>query len=242
MFKVLSAYWNLLFPNFCAFCASPIRIKLDLCDNCTKRQQQFVYPKENYKLLTKFLQIQEYQVNLVQAVSLYFFVKNTPVQALIHQVKYAGNLYQAHTWGKLLADNFNNLNIDGIIPVPLHPKRYKERGYNQSNEIARGIAKKIKIPLLNKIVKRIKYTDSQTLNNKDKYKRKENIKGAFHIDLNKKNILVKFQHILLVDDVITTGSTIRELIRTLISSYPNLQISIAVVAATEGWLEQVSNI
>lgn len=233
--KFFLAFLNLLFPNFCAFCQRPLRLKIGLCESCTEQTISLAYPAENYKLLTKLLQT---PVTIHRVISLYYFVKDSPVQSLIHQMKYAGNVRQAHIWGKELSAYFTNLDIDGIIPIPLHSKRYKERGYNQSEEIARTLSQQNKIPLLNKIIRRIKYTESQAQGTKNLVKREENIVGAFQVNpQNKTAIGTRFQHILLVDDVMTTGATMREVIRSLTKVYPNLQISIAVIAATEGFIE-----
>ena len=111
--------------------------------------------------------------------------------------------------GRTLADNIKSnrpdWNIDLIVPVPLHKLKKAERGYNQSFYIAKGIGKFLGITFSDRIVKRIKYTESQTTMTLNK--REENISGAFRV--RNKNA-IKNKSILIVDDVITTGATISE--------------------------------
>lgn len=239
--KFWRAFWNLLFPNFCGFCQVPLRADLLLCEKCVLEQERIKYPPQNYPLLAHLICSPNSGANLVQTVALYYFVKNSPVQVLVHQLKYAGNLWLAREFGREIAELFSEIQteiqIDGIIPVPLHLKKYKQRGYNQSEELAKAISKITKIPVLNKIVKRVKNTASLAIDNKNMQQRSENIAGAFQLctensQLNK----LENGHILLVDDVLTTGSTMRELISVLLKSYPKLKLSIAVIATTEGIL------
>ncbi|WP_288018429.1 ComF family protein [Tenuifilum sp.] len=114
--------------------------------------------------------------------------------------------------------------ITAIIPVPLHPKRLKERGYNQAEVIAKGLAEAMKIPVVNDVLLRNRYTQTQT--KKSRIERIQNISGAFSIHNPQK---IANGHILLVDDVITTGSTLETCTQAIIDNV-NVKVSIATLA------------
>lgn len=142
------------------------------------------------------------------------FFYQAPMTNLILQLKFNHALTHARLFGEWLTKKIQHTWYldqplpDCIIPVPLHPKRLRERGFNQALEIARPIAKTLQLPLFSDTCQRIKYTEAQaTLLSK---RRKKNVRGAFHSETD-----FTGQHIALVDDVMTTGYTIRELSRVL---------------------------
>ena len=121
-----------------------------------------------------------------------------------------GNYY-----GSILANDvlkYENLNVDYIIPVPLHISKKRERGYNQSDCICDGLAEVLDISVIKKCLKRKKFTQTQTKLSREE--RKLNVKGAFELREKFKNIIQE-KNIIIVDDVITTGSTILECARVL---------------------------
>lgn len=133
-----------------------------------------------------------------------------PVTYLIQALKFNQQLYLARLFGELLCERITSTWYKGrtwpnlIIPVPLHPHRLRERGYNQALEIARPIAKRLHLPLDIRGIKRIKHTEKQS--SLDKEARAENILGAFATMRDYTGM-----HIAILDDVITTGSTVSEL-------------------------------
>lgn len=146
--------------------------------------------------------------------SLFLFENDKPVRALIHSAKYGRRFKNALYLGRMLAEerltDFQNWHPDIIIPIPLHSRKEYERGYNQSFYISKGISTITGINVSAKAVKRIRYTETQTfLSNTE---RQENIKGAFRV---RKPGLIAGKKILLVDDVMTTGSTLQECARAL---------------------------
>lgn len=155
-----------------------------------------------------------------QLSSLFFYDKKGITQSIIHQIKYGDNTKLAKHLGERLGSNLKVLNIkfNAVIPVPLHPKRKKQRGYNQAEEIAKGIGIILDVSVNNKLLTRIKNTKTQT--NKDKDLREQNISNAFCLNKKVKNYP---QNILLVDDVITTGATINECLKTL-NKIPNINV------------------
>ena len=165
---------------------------------------------------------------LHSATSMYYFNKGGKVQHLIHQLKYKERkeigIYLGSLYGKELikAPLFNT--ADYIIPVPMHPKKEKIRGYNQSEMFANGLALSMKIPVDTKTL--IKSSKTETQTKKSRFNRWENVKEVF--ELNDYNHLIN-KHILLVDDVITTGSTIESCIINLLK-IPGAKISVASMA------------
>lgn len=142
--------------------------------------------------------------------SLYHFEKGGAVQALVHTLKYGHGadigLLLGKELGRKLLDRSLPGDIRGIIPVPLHRVKERERGYNQSVYLARGIGRVIGSPVLAHEVRRVRYTDSQTSLKVDQ--RRDNVAGAFRTARSGCRTL-KGGGVILVDDVITTGSTVR---------------------------------
>lgn len=140
---------------------------------------------------------------------LYYGLFDGVLKESIHLLKFGNIKRLANPLARFLIEMPLPLSIDLIIPVPLYKKNLRQRGFNQTAVIAYYVSKKLKIPLALDCLKKIKQTQSQ-VEVKDKEKRLKNLKGAFIVskDINNKTIL-------LVDDVITTGATIRECSRTL---------------------------
>jgi len=111
---------------------------------------------------------------------------------------------------KTYKNQLNKFSADMIIPIPLHRLKKAERGYNQAYWIAKGISDTLNIPIAKGVAKRVKYTESQTTYNKEE--RFQNISGAFKIVSSDK---IRDKRIIIVDDVVTTGATIRELAKQI---------------------------
>jgi len=135
---------------------------------------------------------------------------NDDVKKLIYKLKYGDQRYIAYHMGNIMVEGlaemgYGNENIDLIIPVPLHTTRLGERGFNQSEWIGKQIAKRMQIHMSPLAVKRIRYTEPQTLLNRAA--RLQNLKGAFQVN---DEVQIVNKRILVVDDVFTTGSTLNE--------------------------------
>ncbi len=148
----------------------------------------------------------------------------------MHQLKYNNKPEIAVKLGEMYGHTLQGSefkNTDVIIPVPLHPQRLKERGYNQSDYFARGLSNMLEIPLNPNILKRSIATGTQT--KKSRFSRYENMKDVFEVT---DPVLIAGKHILLVDDVITTGATIEACSMKLLE-IPDTRISIATIAFTD---------
>ncbi|MFA7288346.1 MAG: ComF family protein [Melioribacteraceae bacterium] len=211
IFDFLNNFLDFILPRYCLFCENGLdKTEQYLCKQCSLQLNKcnFNYSHEIFKKYFESSKI------ISELNSLYIFTKDTPIQSLLHSLKYHSNYRIGYYLGKLItvenSNYFANEKIDFIIPVPLHRVKYTERGYNQSHYIALEISKITSIPLDEKKVKRIKNTESQTRLNH--IERKDNVKDAFKYC--GKNSL-EGKNVLLVDDIITTGSTIIECARVL---------------------------
>lgn len=159
------------------------------------------------------------------------FQKGGLVQNLIHNLKYRGREEVGEELGKWLGEKLHQSidfqNIKYVIPVPLHKKRLKERGYNQVKKFGIEISKKINAEYTDTFLKKNSYNNTQS--KREKLKRWQNTAETFELQ---NTSLLENQHILLVDDIITTGSTIEACINVL-KTVQGIKISIAAMAITE---------
>jgi ComF family protein len=180
---------------------------------------------------------------LDDVVSLFLFEKGGVLQALLHQLKYAGATglgpWFGRQIGKIVLDQGGCFNYDAIVPLPLHVAKRRERGYNQSERIAKGIACTLDLPVEEKIVKRVRHTQTQTALGLDA--RKINMEGAFEVPP-KYRASVRGKSFLLIDDVITTGSTMRSCAGALREAGARRIVACSVAVAVRALSENVSAI
>jgi ComF family protein len=171
------------------------------------------------------------KVDIEAAYSLYYFTKGGKVQNLMHHFKYNGMQRIGHILGAIAGDQlkqndkFNT--TDYIIPVPLHKSRLKQRGYNQSKCFAEGLAEKLQAEVNDNNLMRIRATETQT--HKSRFLRFENMQEVFKV-MSPEELANK--HVLLVDDIVTTGSTLEACSIELLK-IPGLKLSIATIAYAE---------
>jgi competence protein ComFC len=184
---------------FCFYCMGKVHwIGESVCEKCGKEE---IYGHTRLCLDCNY-NIHNYH----QGIALFTYTREG--KKIIQDIKFQGNKKLGRDLGDKLGQKIKTKNWDEIhmiLPVPLHPNRERERGFNQSWEIARGITKSISSPLVNNLLIRVRDTPHQT--DLTKRERERNIKNAFSV---KDQQLVVGKTILLVDDVYTTGSTINE--------------------------------
>ena len=211
---------HVLFPHCCSHCkVELLPNEYNLCTFCEAELLQiYVAP-----LTLEFLQ--DYPCYIP-----YIFKINTPIQTLIHQLKYASNPKIGRQLGYQIASLISTHSSPQLlVPVPLSSKRKFKRGYNQSEWICKGIQERLNIPLEGRFLKRIQDTQSQTKLRKKS--REKNVDNAFA--LSNKPLHPSINHIGLVDDVITTGATLNAMVRVIKQKYPSLQITIFAAALAQ---------
>jgi|TARA_B110000495_G_C23031296_1_gene614274 ComF family protein len=169
------------------------------------------------------------KIKLEIALSAFTFIKKGKVQRLMHELKYQGNTKVGELMGIELGKEIDKAKItdkvDVVIPVPLHKKKLKQRGYNQSQFIAIGVAKVLECEMDTDLLKRMEHSESQT--RKSKYERWENVGEAF--TLTDANQYIG-KHILLVDDVVTTGATLEACCKKL-EEIEGVKLSVGTLAS-----------
>lgn len=199
------SFWSLLFPRCCVVCGSPLsRGEECLCTCCNMNLPRtgFHLRKDNPVECLFWGRIP----GLKRASSFLFYRKGSDFRRILHLLKYGGYKELGEVMGRYMAAELSSGEffdgVDMIIPVPLHRKKQKLRGYNQSEWIARGIASVTGIPLCAECMIREKNTETQT--RKSTFERWENVEGIFRLC---DTVHFEGKHVLLVDDVLTTGAT-----------------------------------
>ena len=215
--KILHFGQNLLsffYPRLCLACGNAMyhHEKL-ICLEC-----EFHLPETKYHQLpnNQLCDIFLGRVKIENVASLFFYRKGGGVQQLLYALKYKGKkevgVYFGEYFGKLLKQSTLFQEMDMIIPVPLHPKKLRKRGYNQSEAIAEGLSRGMGVPYYTQIVIRQIFTDTQT--KKNRISRWENVKDVFEVT---DSSLLQNKKILLCDDILTTGATIEAVAQKIIS-------------------------
>lgn len=207
---------SFLFPVYCPVCGRLLDGACPgLCVSC-----EYGLPRTLYAGIpgNPVSQLFWGRVPILEATSLYRFEKGSPYQALLHDLKYRGNRKMGTYLGRLLGRSLMRTvyaGCDLLIPVPLHRRRLRERGYNQSAVIARGVSEITGIPILEGVLLRSAFRSSQTT--RGRIERYENVRSGFRLSTDPPDLHGK--KILLVDDVVTTGATLEACAGLLDSSF-----------------------
>ncbi len=221
----LDDFVSLFYPRLCLACGRGLPPQRDtICISC-----QYYLPKTNFHLHPENPFTERFwgRIPLEAGAALYHFNKSGRTQKLIHHLKYdhkpevgirLGQLY-----GKYLLESDLFRSIDLIVPVPLHPRKERLRGYNQSAVFAKGLSQSMEVPWRKNILMRKVMTATQT--KKSRMERFQNVQNAFILNEEK---AIRNKHILLVDDVLTTGATL-EVCAICLLKAPNVKVSMATI-------------
>ena len=215
--KLLEWCLGILYPQTCHFCGKIC--ELPICSECLGKVNYVKEPRcmkcgkpIRYREQEYCFDCQRKSFTYQQGRSLW--VHTGAVPGSIYQFKYHnrrvyGKFYASELY-RLYGNKIKEWNIDVIVPVPLHPRRKRVRGYNQAEIIAKHLSKMTGIPMEKNWIYRVRYTEAQKkLNNKE---RKKNLQEAFEI----RKINEKYERVLLIDDIYTTGSTIETIAKQLL--------------------------
>ncbi len=222
----INDFLSLIYPRYCEACETNLYgHEQFICNKC-----RLDLPRSNYHLSneTELEKIFYGRIPLTYAWPYYLFEKSGRIQRLLHAIKYENQKELAHhigiQYGNELKQRELTGTIDLVLPIPLHAKKLKSRGYNQSEWFAKGMSEAFAKPLVSDYLERVENTSTQT--RKNKYQRWENVEGIFNC---KKKSDLRNKHILLVDDVVTTGATL-EAAYLALKDIEGLKISIASIA------------
>jgi competence protein ComFC len=229
--QVYESITHFVFPYNCVACDAPLPDGQKLiCPFC---EGDFNYTYfENFDEATSLDCLFYGRVPLEFTYALLYFEKGSNTQSLIHAIKYKNNKQLAHEMGKRIGRRLNILKLeskpDVLISVPLHAKKEFMRGYNQGSLLALGATETTKIPFNSHVLKRKVFTETQT--KKGKYERWSNVETVFEVKNPEK---WKGKHLCLVDDVITTGSTLEACIRVIQETVPDVKVSVVSLAVAK---------
>jgi len=223
--EIKESLLHVVFPHICDGCGSDLlNIESRLCIRCLSS-----LPETNFEIHPNNPVEKDFwgRLRIINASAHLYFTKESLVQHLMHQLKYRGNKDLGLQLGRLMGNALKNAarfnEIDALVPLPLFPSKEKKRGYNQVTVLCEGIAEILSLPVLNKVITRPQHTETQT--KKGRIERWKNIEGKFQlIDPD----AIQNKHLLLVDDVVTTGATLEACGNELLTA-ENVKLSIATL-------------
>lgn len=228
MNKLIEDFFSLIFPDCCYSCQGVLlQGEHKICTSCRGNLPFTFYHKQNptdNPVTQKFFG----KIPIRYGLAFLQFTKGSKVQRLLHHIKYnnqpdlaemLGNWYGAE-----LRDAHLHKQFDLIVAVPLHPKKMKKRGYNQSEYFGKGLSRHTEIPFDAHAIKRTIHTDTQT--KKSRFERWKNVATIFEVP---EPEIIKGKSVLIVDDVVTTGSTLEACAQVLLDAQAQ-SISVATIA------------
>ncbi|HTB52511.1 MAG TPA: phosphoribosyltransferase family protein [Ferruginibacter sp.] len=223
--NALSNLLHLFYPHICAGCASDLLDENNLlCLKCINTLPHTNYAQHANNQVEKIFWG---RIPLAAAHSQFYFTKASMVQELIHQLKYKNNqaigIYLGEMLGNSLLSSNRFTKIDALVPLPMYADKQHKRGYNQAAVICRGMSAVMNVPVINNVHRQYA-TATQT--RKNRAERWENVAGSFTV---KNADQLAGKHLLLVDDVLTTGATLEAAGNTILQA-ADTKLSIATVA------------
>ncbi|TNE66026.1 MAG: ComF family protein [Bacteroidetes bacterium] len=216
---------HLIYPNLCVGCDRELSGDYCFCLICRRQlheTKQYLEPENDFtERFWGRLQVES-------GAAMYYFNRKSPVQRALHQLKYKNQadvgVRIGRRFGRLLARTPHFADVEAIVPVPLHSSRERRRGYNQSAIFAQGLSESIRRPVLENVLARVQQTTTQT--RKKRMERFQNVGTVFAL---KRPDRIRGKHLLLVDDVLTTGATL-EACGSLLLSVDGVRLSMVTIA------------
>lgn len=223
--EIKDSLLQLVFPHVCDGCGSDLlNEESQLCLRCLASIPETNFEKHSANPVEKMFWG---RLPLVSATAQYYFTKESLMQRLMHQFKYKGNKDLGFQLGRLmgiaLKESNRFSNIEALVPLPLFSSKEKRRGFNQATVLCEGMAEILFLPVLKDVIIRPQHTDTQT--KKGRIERWKNIEGKFELV---NTAIIQNKHLLLVDDVVTTGATLEACGSELLKA-ENVRLSIATL-------------
>lgn len=224
--NLINDFLGLLFPEACFICGKSLFTnETTICTPCYLHLPETHFHDDADNPAGRIFWG---RVPFIAVTALYYYRKGGSAQQLVHKMKYKGHKEIGYFFGNMLGaaleGSIRFQSVDTLMPIPLHRKKLKKRGFNQAELIARGMAEVLNVALDTTSVSRKIQTDTQT--KKTRYNRWENVNEIFELKTENK---LSGKHILIVDDVITTGATMEALAQTLLR-VPGIRLSAAAAA------------
>lgn len=220
--EIKDSFLHLLFPHVCTGCGNDIlNEETMLCMRCVDAMPETNFDIHPNNPVEKLFWG---RLPLVGATAQFYFTKESLMQHLMHQFKYKSNKELGLQLGKMMGEQLKKSGrfaVDALIPLPLFPAKEKRRGYNQATLLCEGMAESMNVPVLYNIIIRPQHTETQT--KKGRIERWKNMEGKFILS---NGDAISNKHILLVDDVVTTGATFEACGNELLKA-ENVQLSLA---------------
>lgn len=226
--SILIDFLNLFYPNHCASCNEHLsNNENSICTYCLHDLPYSYYSNKRFNPIESIF---FGKIPLKSATALFLFEKQSRIQHIVHELKYRNNEKIGELLAELLASELTKkidyTTVDYIIPVPIHPKKLKTRGYNQLTKLGEKLSKRLNITFQENLLSKKHSSETQT--KKNKLNRWKNAQESFElID----NTFLENKTILLIDDVITTGATLEACANELLKT-KNLTLHIATIAHT----------
>lgn len=224
--RLISGFFHLFYPKLCAVCNTDLMQGEDvICITCLYQIPLTRFWNDTDNPVAKIFWG---RANIENACAYFFFAKGSKYRPLLHKLKYQGQkeigVELGRQFGQVLSKSHLYKDVDYVVPVPLHPKKLRTRGYNQAEAIAQGICQGMGVELSISHLIRTEFTETQT--RKTRAERVKNVEEAFEIANSQE---IEGKHLLLIDDVVTTGATLEACAIKLLE-VKGCRVSIAALA------------